>query len=45
MAKHTPDQLVTVTPRWDRPAVATGKGETHLVVSIAIAKPRKRARR
>jgi Ca-activated chloride channel family protein len=39
MANHAPDPLVSVTSRWDRPAVATGTGETWLVVTVATAIP------
>jgi Ca-activated chloride channel family protein len=33
MAKQ---HIISVSTRWDRPAVATGRGETWLVVSIAV---------
>lgn len=42
MSKQSP---ITITTRWDRPAVPTGKGETWLVVSIKSRKRRANARR
>ena len=36
---------VNISSRWVRPAVATGKGETHLVVTLATAKPARSAER
>jgi Ca-activated chloride channel family protein len=39
MAKHASDSLVSVTSRWDRPAVATGTGKTWLVVTVATRTP------
>ena len=42
MAKNA---IVDITTCWDRPAVATGKGETYLVVTLTTAKPKKNTRR
>jgi Ca-activated chloride channel family protein len=39
MANHASSPLVSVTSRWDRPAVATGTGQTWLVVTVATAIP------
>jgi Ca-activated chloride channel family protein len=42
MAKKS---TVNITTRWDRPAVAIGKGETYLVISLTTSQPRKNGRR
>lgn len=42
MAKHA---TISITTRWDRPAVATGKGETYLVVTLKTASPKMHAKR
>ena len=36
---------VQISTRWVRPAVATGKGETHLVVTLTTARPKQSAKR
>jgi Ca-activated chloride channel homolog len=42
MAKNA---IVDITTRWDRPAVAIGRGETYLVVTLTTARPKKNSRR
>src|SRR5687767_9660175 len=45
MAQQKQTAPLQISTRWVRPAVAIGKGETHLVVTLTTARPETRSER